>query len=203
MIKKLIQNSYRKFIDEKIAIIAKEKEILDIGGGKKFSKWLKEYKNLFLNSNYKTLDVDENTNPDIVADIHNIPLENESVDAIICASVLEHVENPLLAVKEMYRILKPGGKIFVYVPSIYPYHSKKGHYHDYWRFFDDTLKMLFKDFSHIEIMKKGGYFMALSFFVPYQDRIRNILDIIASFLDKIFKTEKRTTTCGYYVYAVK
>jgi hypothetical protein len=31
MIKKLIQNSYRKFIDEKIAIIAKEKEILDIG----------------------------------------------------------------------------------------------------------------------------------------------------------------------------
>jgi ubiquinone/menaquinone biosynthesis C-methylase UbiE len=195
--------SYRKFIDEKIAIIAKEKEILDIGGGKKFSKWLKEYKNLFLNSNYKTLDVDESTNPDIVADIHNIPLENESVDAIICASVLEHVENPLLAVKEMHRILKPGGKLFVYVPSIYPYHSKKGHYPDYWRFFDDTLKMMFKDFSQIEIMKKGGYFMALSFFIPYQNKIRNILDIIANFLDKIFKTEKRTTTCGYYVYAIK
>jgi len=196
-------NSYKKFIDEKIAIIAKEKEILDIGGGKKFSKWLKKYKNLFLNSNYKTLDVDESTNPDIVADIHNIPLENESVDAIICASVLEHVENPFLAVKEMYRILKPGGKLFVYVPSIYPYHSKKGHYPDYWRFFDDTLMMMFKDFSQVEIMKKGGYFLALSFFVPYQNKIRNILNMVASFLDKTFKTEKRTTTCGYYLYAVK
>jgi len=196
-------NSYKKFIDEKIAIIAKEKEILDIGGGKKFSKWLKKYKNLFLNSNYKTLDVDESTNPDIVADIHNIPLENESVDAIICASVLEHVENPFLAVKEMYRILKPGGKLFVYVPSIYPYHSKKGHYPDYWRFFDDTLMMMFKDFSQVEIMKKGGYFFALSFFVPYQNKIRNILNMVASFLDKTFKTEKRTTTCGYYLYAVK
>ena len=58
-------------------------------------------------------------------------------------NVLEHIKDPIRAVGEMHRILKKGGKIFVYVPSIYPYHARKGFYPDYWRFFDDTLLFLF------------------------------------------------------------
>jgi ubiquinone/menaquinone biosynthesis C-methylase UbiE len=194
---------YKKFINEKIAIIAKEKEVLDIGGGGRFTKWLAEYKDLFLNNNYKTFDFDKSTGADIIGDIHRIPLEPESVDAIICSSVLEHVEDPALAVREMYRVLRSNGKLFVYVPSIYPYHARGGHYSDYWRFFDDTLRLMFKDFHSVEIVKLGGYFMALSFFAPYQNKLRNILNVISNFLDKIFKTKSKTTTAGYYIYAIK
>jgi len=195
--------NYKKFIDEKIAIIAKEKEVLDIGGGGRFTKWLAEYRGLFLNNNYKTFDFDKSTGADIVGDIHKIPLKDESIDAIICSSVLEHVEDPMLAVKEMYRILRPNGKLFVYVPSIYPYHARTGHYSDYWRFFDDTLQLMFKDFSSLEIIKSGGYFRALFFFFPMQHRLRFIIDPFAEFLDKIFKTENKTTTAGYYIYVEK
>lgn len=195
--------NYKKFIYEKIQDVTLGKNILDIGGGKRFQKWLSEYEPLFANCDYKTMDCDEKSGADIVGDIHNIPLKDASIDGIICHSVLEHVENPIKAVQEMKRILAVGGKIFVHVPSIYPYHARKGYYPDYWRFFDDTLNFLFKDFKNVEIVKRGGYFKALFFFIPFQHRLRFVIDPMADFLDKVFNTEFRSTTSGYYIYAVK
>lgn len=195
--------NYNEFIDLKIREISKEKIILDVGGGDPFTKWLSSYKDLFKDSDYKTMDYDVSTKADIIGDIHNIPIPAGSIDAIICHSVLEHVINPTKAVEELYRILRPNGKIFVHVPSVYPYHARKGHYGDYWRFFDDTLDELFKGFSSVEMVKRGGYFKALFFFLPMQHRLRFIIDPLADLLDKVFQTEKRTTTSGYYLYAIK
>ena len=195
--------AHKTFTSKKMREISKEKDILDVGGGERFQKWLREYKPLFVNSNYQTFDYDPTSGADIVGDIHKIPMANESVDAIICSSVLEHVYDPLTAVKEMHRILRKGGKIFVYVPSIYPYHAHKGHYPDYWRFFDDTLIAMFKEWKSVELVKVGGYFKALSFFLPMQHRYRFIADPVANFLDKVFSTENRTTTSGYCLFAVK
>lgn len=194
---------YQNFIDEKIASIAKEPIVLDVGGGARFTKWLSKYENLFSDCDYRTMDYDNSTGADIVGDIHQIPLADNSIDAVICSSVLEHVANPILATQEIRRILKPGGKLFVYVPSIYPYHARKGHYPDFWRFFDDTLKVLFEGFAVMEFVKSGGYFKALSFFVPLQHRLRFILDPLALVLDTLFRTERRNTSPGYYIYAVK
>lgn len=191
------------FVDSSIARIAKEKIVLDAGGGTRFGKWMKQYESLFKDCDYRTFDFDSSTDADVVGDIHAIPLADASVDAIICSSVLEHVRDPLSAMEELRRILKPGGKIFFYVPSTYPYHAHKGHYPDYWRFFDDTIRILFKEFSSVEIVKRGGYFLALSFFVPLQHRLRRILTPLADFLDDAFETNKRSTTAGYYVFAVK
>jgi ubiquinone/menaquinone biosynthesis C-methylase UbiE len=194
---------FEQFVDQKIREISKEKVILDVGGGNPFTKWLANYKELFKDCDYKTLDYDASTAPTIVGDIHNIPLPGASIDAVICHSVLEHVHNPIKAMEEIYRVLKPGGKVFLHVPSIYPYHARKGHYGDYWRFFDDTLLFLFKDFSKVEIVKRGGYFKALLFFMPFQHKLRFVIDPLSVFLDTLFKTDKRTTTSGFYVYAVK
>lgn len=194
---------YQKFIDEKMIEISKERKILDIGGGDRFQKWLAPYKDLFKNSSYKSMDYDDSTGADIVGDIHDIPLEPDSVDAIICSSVLEHVKDPIRAVLELKRVLKKGGKIFVYVPSIYPYHARKGSYPDYWRFFDDTLLFMFEGFSKVELAKRGGYFRTLAFFLPMQHKLKFIIDPVSTFLDNVFKTENRTTTSGYYLYAIK
>ncbi|MDQ5950475.1 MAG: hypothetical protein QG585_417 [Patescibacteria group bacterium] len=194
---------YQKFLDEKILEISKEKIVLDIGGGERFQKWLDPYKDLFRNCEYKTMDYDARTGADVVGDIHDIPLKEGAVDAVICSSVLEHIKDPIRAVLEIKRVLKPGGKVFVYVPSIYPYHARKGSYPDYWRFFDDTLYFLFEGFSKVEVVKRGGYFKALFFFVPMQHRLKFILGPLGDFLDLVFQTKKRTTTHGYYVYAIK
>ncbi len=91
----------------------------------------------------------------------------------------------------------------MYHLSIYPYHSQKGYYPDMWRFFDDTIVYLCQDFSVVEICKVGGYFKALSFFVPRQHKMQGFLAPLATFLDKLFKTDKKHTTSGYYVYVIK
>ena len=197
------KGKHKKFIDEKMAEIATRKVILDVGGGTRFTKWLSEYRDLFKNCDYRTMDYDNTTGADVVGDIHKIPLGDESIEAIICSSVLEHVENPIVAVKEMHRILKIDGVIFVHIPSIYPYHARKGHYPDYWRFFDDTVSLLFKDFSKVDFVKRGGYFKAIFFFLPFQHRIRFAIDPLANILDSLLRTEKKSTTSGYYIYAVK
>ncbi len=46
---------------------------------------------------------------DIICDIIDMPLEDGSVDAILCSEVLEHLKNPILAIKEFGRILKRRG----------------------------------------------------------------------------------------------
>ncbi|MCK9204107.1 MAG: methyltransferase domain-containing protein [Bacteroidales bacterium] len=49
-------------------------------------------------------------------DITNIPYSDNAFDVIICNHVLEHIPDDLLAIKELYRILKPGGWAILQVP---------------------------------------------------------------------------------------
>jgi len=191
------------FIAKAMREISKERIVLDIGGGERFGKWMKQYEPLFSECDYRTFDYDASTGADVVGDIHTLPLEDASVDAIICSSVLEHVRDPLTAMSELTRVLKKGGKMFFYVPSMYPYHARKGHYPDYWRFFEDTIIELFTEYRETKLHRRGGYFLALSFFVPMQHKLRPVLTPVAEFLDRLFRTDKRNTTAGYYVYAVR
>ncbi|MEQ6167557.1 class I SAM-dependent methyltransferase [Ekhidna sp. MALMAid0563] len=53
-------------------------------------------------------------------DIHEIPFEDNSIDIIFCNHVLEHVDNDKKALREMHRVLKPGGWAILQVPFFYP-----------------------------------------------------------------------------------
>lgn len=191
------------FIRYALTEVAKGKDVLDVGGGEPFGKWMKEYKPLFAGCEYRSFDYDASTGADVVGDIHAMPLPDDSVGGVICNSVLEHVRDPRAAVAELRRVMRPGAAAFLHLPSIYPYHARKGHYPDYWRFFGDTVEDLFKDFSSLETRKRGGYFLALSFFIPLQHKARWLLDPLSNALDALFRTECRSTTVGYYVLAVK
>lgn len=73
---------------------------------------------------------------DFECDITNIPAENEFFGAVLCTEVLEHVPNPVLAVKELSRITKPGGKIIITapvcsIPHQTPYYFYNG-FSEYW-----------------------------------------------------------------------
>lgn len=61
--------------------------------------------------------------PDI--DIQNLPFRNCSFDIIIHSDTLEHVENSLLGLKECYRVLKNGGRLFYTIPIIYSRLTRK------------------------------------------------------------------------------
>ena len=65
---------------------------------------------------YQVMDPTLEYHPDIVGDIHALPFQDSSQEAIICLAVLEHVEDPWLACRELWRVLKPGGYCLIYVP---------------------------------------------------------------------------------------
>lgn len=60
---------------------------------------------------------------DIQADVLNLPIKTESVEAIVCTGVLEHVRDPRLAVQEICRVLKPGGRSYFEVPFMQTFHA--------------------------------------------------------------------------------
>jgi ubiquinone/menaquinone biosynthesis C-methylase UbiE len=56
----------------------------------------------------------------IKMDIHSIPFESHSFDIIFCNHVMEHVTDDLKALREMFRVMRPGGWAIVQVPFFYP-----------------------------------------------------------------------------------
>lgn len=196
---------FERFEDTCMHRLASCKVILDVGGGTRFMKGMKTYEPLFQDCEYKTLDVSADYTPDIVGDIHAMPIADASIDGIVCRSVLEHVERPHVAVKEMYRILKPGGLLFIQVPSTYPYHARHGFgaYPDYWRYFEDSLRLVCADFRNVTLQKHGGWFAAMSNFVPGQVHLRWALDPLSYACDTVFRTDRKTTTPFYTVLAEK
>ena len=148
---------WEKFFDDKILEIAKEHCILDVGGGVKFGKGMKGYAELFAGKKYVTLDKEAKYEPDLVGDIHQIPLPDDTVDAVICKSVLEHIEEPHRAVAEIHRILRPGGKAYFHVPFLYPYHAEKQVYGDFFRFSKDAVEYLLEIFLIWNTFQFGAF----------------------------------------------
>jgi len=144
--------------------------IVDAGGGTPFTKGLAQHRDKFAAADYKTLDNDSATGPDIVGDIHQLPFADGTVDAFLCRSVLEHVRDPRQAAAEMHRSLSPGGAALITVPCIYPYHAREGHYPDLWRFFEDGLRSLLEPFTSVEIEGSGGPATATVIFTPVLNR---------------------------------
>lgn len=58
----------------------------------------------------------DNTKLDLVSDITSIPAADSSFDAVMCIEVLEHVPAPVDALRELARLLKPGGVLIVTAP---------------------------------------------------------------------------------------
>lgn len=91
------------------------------------------------------------------SDILAIPLEDESIDNLICTEVLEHVPDPLAAVGEFARLLRPGGVALVTAPFTSGSHQEPYHFYGGFSryFYEHAAKT--HGFQVLEIQAHGGF----------------------------------------------
>lgn len=88
------------------------------------------------------VDIREGPGVDRIASVYDLPFEDGEFENVLCMSVLEHLEEPKKAITEMHRVLKPGGRIIMSVPFLFPIHEAPD---DYWRFTKYGLQKLFSE----------------------------------------------------------
>jgi SAM-dependent methyltransferase len=136
--------------------------LLVIGGGS-IGKGTEE---LYANDriNILSFDIYYSPNVDFIADAHQIPLQDNSVDGDIIQAVLEHVLDPQVVVNEIERVLKPGGYVYAETPFMQPVHE--GAY-DFTRYTESGHIFLFRNFSKIRSGINGGAGLTLLWSIDY------------------------------------
>lgn len=100
------------YLQQKTNFFTAELKVLHFAPEQCFLKRFKQLKNL----DYTTTDL---LSPiaDVKADICNLPFDDNSYDVILCNHVLEHIPDDTKAMKELYRVMKPGGYGIFQIPQ--------------------------------------------------------------------------------------
>ncbi len=100
------------YLKNETDFFSKDLKVLHFAPEQAFYSRFKKQKNL----DYTTTDL-ESPLADVKADICNLPFENDAYDVILCNHVLEHIPDDTKAMRELYRILKPGGMAVLQIPQ--------------------------------------------------------------------------------------
>jgi len=102
------------YLKEKTNFFTEPHRLLHIAPELCFIKTFKSLPNI----DYTTADL-ESPLADVKMDVHDIPFDDQSFDVVFCNHVMEHVNNDILAMKEIYRVLRPGGWAIIQSPQDY------------------------------------------------------------------------------------
>lgn len=181
-------------------------DLIDIGcGTKPYKKLLAPFVNEHIGLDHKD-SLHDQTNVDLFGTAYKIPVENESFESALCSAVLEHLEEPEMAISECYRILKPGGNAIYSIPFIWHIHEEP---RDFYRYSKYGIRYLFEKvgFEIVELEALSGFWVTFGQLFVYNIYRLNrgplrwfgiivlfglIIQGIAWLLDKIDKTENWT-----------
>lgn len=113
---------------------------------------LADLRPLFSGKKFVGCDMRVGLGVDRIENVHHLSLKNNSVGTVLILDTLEHVENVYQAVKEIYRVLKPGGIVIMSSVMNFPIHDYPS---DYWRFTPKAFEILLKNFDHYEVEFDG------------------------------------------------
>jgi SAM-dependent methyltransferase len=99
--------------------------------------------------------------PHVCGDSLQLPFKDASFDAVLSTQVIEHVTDPFVMVKEIGRVVRPGGYAVITGPFAWPLHEEP---HDYFRFTKYAFAQLAArgGLSVVSIRERGGTIMALT-----------------------------------------
>jgi SAM-dependent methyltransferase len=111
--------------------------LLDVGCG------IKPYEPFFAGAVAEYVGVDvANPAAELEGTVEEIPVADESFDVVLCTQTLEHAEDPRRAVRELRRVVAPGGRVLASTHGVQVYHPNPD---DYWRWTHAGLERLFRE----------------------------------------------------------
>jgi SAM-dependent methyltransferase len=180
--------------------------LIDIGCGQK------PYKNLLAPYVETHIGIDQDgtthdkANIDRFGTAYQLPANDSEFDSALCTAVLEHLEEPELALRECYRVLRPGGVAIYTVPFIWHLHEEP---RDFYRYSKYGLKYLFEKvgLEIVVIRALSGFWVTFGQLLVYNLYRLNrgplrwfrivaliglFIQIAAYILDRLDKTEQWT-----------
>jgi SAM-dependent methyltransferase len=148
------------FVMRAAAACAPRSRVADVGAGEA------PYAELFDHVDYVTVDWSQSphshaTPPSLTASIESLPVQDGAFDAVLLTQVLEHVPDPVSALRELHRVLVPGGLVYVTVPLAWELHELP---HDYYRYTEPGLRHVLNaaGFEVVELEARGDCFTTLA-----------------------------------------
>jgi SAM-dependent methyltransferase len=126
--------------------------LLDVGCGEM------PYRPLFspYASSYVGVDTVENPLAELRGPIEALPVADGTFDVVLCAQVLEHVDDPATGVRELHRVTAPGGRVLLSTHGVMVYHPNPV---DLWRWTHAGLERLFEsagDWASVRVRPASG-----------------------------------------------
>lgn len=212
----------KKILDDEVSRCIKKYAfgvMLDIGCG------LKPYMNFSQKFVSSYIGLDHWDSPhgtqqvDVISNAYQIPLPSNSIDTILCTEVLEHLEEPSVAIQEAYRLLRKNGVAIYTVPFSWPIHEGP---RDFYRYSEYGLRYLFEKagFKVEEIraldgllvklvqpacyalwgLRKGGVFNPLWWVIP---PLTSILQVSSFYFNKRSRKDNSPNTDHYSIVVSK
>lgn len=159
--------------------------LVDVGAG------LKPYRDLFAPYVTEHVGVDHPDSPhpateiDISATAYDVPAPDGSFDSAVLIEVLEHLEEPTEALREVRRLLAPGGHVVLSTPFVWPLHEEP---RDFFRYSPHGLRHLLETagFEVVEIRPVSGQWATVVQLAGYAARnshairLGRVLDALVS-----------------------
>lgn len=91
---------------------------------------------------------------DLIADVHRLPLADDTFDAVVALNAFEHYRDPWQAAREIYRVLRTGGRVLIRTAFLQPLHEAHWHSYNCTRY---GLEAWFKEFETEQLHVSGNF----------------------------------------------